>query len=144
MSQFSNAQEFEFWLNNYIQQLDEPRYDNLGYVAGLLGIETIMHRCILHRWEKRLNIQTSDWAIKKMKTKWGTCNADARRIWLNLELAKKPIQCLEYILVHELVHLLERHHNDRFISIMNRHLPQWRAHRQLLNSEPLAHDTWSY
>ena len=99
---------------------------------------------LLHRWEKRLNIQTSDWAIKKMKTKWGTCNADARRIWLNLELAKKPIQCLEYILVHELVHLLERHHNDRFISIMNRHLPQWRAHRQLLNSEPLAHDTWSY
>jgi len=99
---------------------------------------------LLQRWEKRLNIQASDWAIKKMKTKWGTCNADARRIWLNLELAKKPVQCLEYILVHELVHLLERHHNERFISIMNRHLPQWRSHRQLLNSEPLAHDTWSY
>ncbi len=99
---------------------------------------------LLQKWEKALGVQAADWAIKKMKTKWGTCNAAARRIWLNLELAKKPIQCLEYVLVHELVHLLERHHNDRFISIMNRYLPQWRAHRQLLNSEPLAHDTWSY
>ncbi len=61
-----------------------------------------------------------------------------------LELAKKPSQCLEYTLVHELTHLVERHHNDRFISLMNRHLPNWRQYRQVLNSEPLAHDTWTY
>ena len=64
-----------------------------------------------------------------MKTKWGTCNIAARRLWLNLELAKKPIQCLEYILVHELLHLIERHHNDRFRSLMDQYLPQWQAHR---------------
>ena len=85
-----------------------------------------------------------EWGIKKMKTRWGTCNPAARRIWLNLELAKKPSQCLEYILVHELTHLVERHHNDRFSSLMNRHLPGWRQHRQVLNSEPLAHDNWTY
>jgi hypothetical protein len=54
-----------------------------------------------------------------MKTRWGTCNTEARRVWLNLELAKKPVQCLEYILVHELAHLIERHHNDRFVALMN-------------------------
>jgi predicted metal-dependent hydrolase len=99
---------------------------------------------LLQTWERTLNLQSTEWAVKKMKTKWGTCNADARRIWLNVELVKKPVGCLEYVLVHELVHLLERHHNDRFVSIMNRLLPQWRTYRQLLNSEPLAHATWSY
>lgn len=73
-----------------------------------------------------------------MKTKWGSCNADARRIWLNLELAKKPVQCLEYIVVHELTHLLERHHNDRFTSLMDRHLPHWRQARKALNERHLA------
>jgi hypothetical protein len=79
-----------------------------------------------------------------MKTKWGACNVEARRIWLNLELAKKPVQCLEYIIVHELVHLMERHHNDNFISLMNNFLPQWRSRRDELNAAPLAHASWSY
>jgi type I restriction enzyme R subunit len=83
-------------------------------------------------------------SIERMKTKWGTCNADARRIWLNLELAKKPPQCLEYILVHEMVHLLERHHNDRFKTLMDRIIPQWRLHREELNRAPLAHEDWHY
>ena len=77
-----------------------------------------------------------------MKTKWGTCNVAARRIWLNLELSKKPVQCLEYVVIHELAHLIERHHNDRFISIIDQHLPQWRLHRKELNSAPLAHESW--
>src|SRR6478736_581055 len=64
---------------------------------------------------------------------WGTCNPSASRIWLNLELAKKPVQCLEYLIVHELVHLVERHHNERFISLMDRHLPHWRRARTELN-----------
>jgi hypothetical protein len=99
---------------------------------------------LLTKWAAVLGVQPADWGIKRMKTKWGACNADARRIWLNLELAKKPVQCLEYLVVHELMHLIERHHNDRFVSLMDRHLPNWRSRRQELNSAPLAHDTWSY
>ena len=79
-----------------------------------------------------------------MKTKWGTCNIAAGRIWLNLELAKKSAQCLEYIIVHEMVHLLERHHNDRFAELMNRFMPQWRLHREELNRSALGHEEWDY
>jgi hypothetical protein len=99
---------------------------------------------LLERWKLRLSVHANEWAIKRMKTKWGACNVHARRIWLNLELAKKPVQCLEYIIVHELVHLLERHHNDNFISLMNNFLPQWRSRRDELNAAPLAHASWSY
>jgi predicted metal-dependent hydrolase len=99
---------------------------------------------LLEKWQSALGVQAADWGIKRMKTKWGTCSVDARRIWLNLELAKKPVQCLEYIVLHELVHLIERHHNDRFISIMDKHLPQWRLHRQALNAAPLAQEVWDH
>ena len=99
---------------------------------------------LLEKWQPLLGVRVADWGIKKMKTKWGTCNIEARRIWLNLELAKKPVLCLEYILVHELAHLIERNHNDRFVSLMNKHLPQWRLYRHELNSAPLAHETWDY
>ncbi len=99
---------------------------------------------LLQKWERVLNVQANEWAIKKMKTKWGACNVEVRRIWLNLELAKKPVQCLEYIIVHELVHLLERHHNETFIALMNKFMPQWKLRRNELNASPLAHETWSY
>ena len=99
---------------------------------------------LLAQWQPILGVEVADWRIKKMKTKWGTCNVDARRIWLNLELAKKPVSCLEYIVVHELIHLLERQHNDRFIDLMETHLPQWRLLRDELNRAPLAHDRWEY
>jgi predicted metal-dependent hydrolase len=98
----------------------------------------------LAKWESILGVRAEACGIKRMKTRWGSCNDQARRIWVNLELAKKPPQCLEYIIVHELVHLLERHHNERFVAMMNDHLPQWRLHRDELNSSPLAHETWSY
>ena len=99
---------------------------------------------LLDKWQPILGVEANAWGIKKMKTKWGTCNIAARRIWLNLELAKKPIQCLEYILVHELLHLIERHHNDRFRSLMDQYLPQWQAHRDELNRSLLAEERWSY
>ncbi len=99
---------------------------------------------LLEKWQAALSVRVTDWGVKKMKTRWGTCNAEARRIWLNLELAKKPVQCLEYIVVHELAHLIERRHNDRFIAIMEEHLPQWRLHRAELSAAPLAHETWGY
>jgi predicted metal-dependent hydrolase len=91
-----------------------------------------------------IGVTVGEWSIKKMKTRWGSCNVDARRIWLNLELAKKPAVCLEYILVHEMIHLLERNHNDRFMELMDRFMPQWRTHRAELNRAPLAHEDWSY
>lgn len=99
---------------------------------------------LLAHWQPLLGVQASDWGIKKMKTKWGSCNVGTRRIWLNLELAKKPVQCLEYIVVHELVHLLERNHCERFTSLMDRHLPDWRSRRNQLNGAPLGHEAWGY
>nr|WP_268934977.1 SprT family zinc-dependent metalloprotease [Pseudomonas edaphica] len=99
---------------------------------------------LLDKWQPILGVEANAWGIKKMKTKWGACNIAARRVWLNLELAKKPIQCLEYILVHELLHLIERHHNDRFRSLMDQYLPQWQAHRDELNRSLLAEERWDY
>lgn len=99
---------------------------------------------LIAKWEAIIGRQVNEWTIKKMKTKWGSCNIQASRIWLNLELAKKPPECLEYILVHEMVHLLERHHNNTFRTYMDKFLPNWRLHRDLLNSSPLAHEEWSY
>jgi predicted metal-dependent hydrolase len=99
---------------------------------------------LLERWQPLVGVHVTHWVIKRMKTKWGTCTLKARRIWLNLELAKKPVSCLEFILVHELVHLLERHHTDRFRDYMNRLMPQWRLRREELNRAPLSHESWSY
>ena len=96
------------------------------------------------KWQAVLGVEASEFGIKKMKTRWGTCNIEARRIWVNLELAKKPVSCLEYIVVHELCHLLERNHNDRFTALMDKHLPTWRMSRKELNSEPLANESWGY
>jgi predicted metal-dependent hydrolase len=99
---------------------------------------------LLAKWEPRVGETVADVRIKKMKTRWGSCNADARRIWLNLELVKKPVSCLEYVLVHEMVHLRERHHTERFQERMEALMPTWRAHRDELNRAPLAHEEWGY
>jgi predicted metal-dependent hydrolase len=99
---------------------------------------------LIAKWEPAIGVSVADWGIKKMKTRWGTCNIGARRIWLNLELAKKSSSCLEYILVHEMVHILERHHSDRFLQYMDRFMPQWRLYREELNRAPLAHERWNY
>jgi hypothetical protein len=101
-------------------------------------------RPLLTKWERKVGVTVTELRIKKMKTRWGSCNAEARRIWLNLELAKKPASCLEYILVHEMVHLTERHHTDRFTKFMDRFMPQWRLRREELNRAPLAHEDWNY
>lgn len=99
---------------------------------------------LVRKWEHLIGVRTADWGIKRMKTKWGSCTPESKRIWLNLELAKKPAQCLEYLIVHELTHLIERHHNERFISLMDRHLPHWRQAREELNAAPLANESWTY
>lgn len=99
---------------------------------------------LLATWEDKIGVKANDWGIKLMQTKWGSCNPDAKRIWLNLELAKKPKICLEYILVHELVHLLERNHNDRFVAYMDEFMPKWRLYRNELNKLPVARGEWGY
>lgn len=99
---------------------------------------------LIGKWQPVIGVRVADWGIKKMKTRWGSCNVRDHRVWLNLELAKKSPQCLEYVLVHEMVHLLERHHNDRFKALMDRFMPQWRLYRDELNRAPLAHEEWVY
>ena len=99
---------------------------------------------LLAKWEPRVGVTVADVRIRKMKTLWGSCNIEAGRIWLNLELVKKPTACLEYVFVHEMVHLIERKHNARFQGLMDRFMPQWRMHRDELNQAPLAHADWRY
>ena len=99
---------------------------------------------IVAKYEKLMKVPVNEFRVKKMRTKWGTCNREAKRIWLNLELAKKPKHCAEYIVVHEMVHLLERRHNERFIGFMDQFMPQWRSIRDELNRAPLGHVDWGY
>lgn len=99
---------------------------------------------LVAKWQAIIGIEVAEWRVRQMKTRWGACNPDARRIWLNLELIKKPPSCVEYIVVHEMVHLLERRHNAQFIAHMDRFLPQWRLLRDELNRAPLGHATWAY
>jgi len=97
---------------------------------------------LVERWAPRLGVERPAWRVRRMKTKWGTCNAEAGSILINLELAKKPHECLEYIVVHELIHLIERNHTDRFYELQERYLPAWRSRRELLNAQPLGYEGW--
>ncbi len=95
-------------------------------------------------WERKLNVQVNEFGVKRMKTRWGSCNIKKNRIWLNLELAKKPIECLEYVVVHEMVHLLEKSHNTHFHTLMKRYYPNWKYAKDLLNRLPVSHRDWDY
>lgn len=88
---------------------------------------------LVEKWEAIIGVKSNEVRIKKMKTRWGTCNIQAKRIWLSLELAKKSLNCLEYIIAHELVHLLERLHNARFVGFMNKFMPNWKTYKKELN-----------
>ena len=92
---------------------------------------------LLKKWEAIIGVHTSRFFVRRMKTRWGTCNIRARSIRLNTDLAKKPKECLEYIVVHELVHLLERRHNQRFHALMDQFMPQWKSCRDVLNQLPV-------
>ena len=109
-----------------------------------LGILKQFIPALIAQWEPIIGVQVAEWQVKQMKTKWGTCNNEAKRIWINLELAKKSIRSLEYIVVHEMVHLLERKHNDKFTELMNKFMPQWQLLRVELNSSSLGYEKWSY
>ena len=98
----------------------------------------------IEKWEEIIGVNVAGWGVKLMKTKWGTCNTQAHRIWINLELAKKNSRCLEYIIVHELIHLLERNHNERFNAYMDKYMPNWRSIRDELNDMIYESNKWSY
>ncbi len=93
---------------------------------------------LISKWAPIVGVDVAEWRIRKMKTRWGSCNCVARRLWFTLELAKKPPACVEYVVVHELVHLLERRHDARFEELMDAFLPAWRLHRSELNFVPLG------
>ena len=97
---------------------------------------------IIAKWEPKIERTVPKWSIRRMKTKWGSCNRETGHIWFNLELATKHPSCLEYIVVHEMAHLIERGHGERFTNLMDKLLPDWRARRDLLNAAPLAHEEW--
>jgi predicted metal-dependent hydrolase len=104
----------------------------------------ILVASLLAKWQPVLGAQARLWGIKRMKTKWGSCNPQRGSIWLNLELAKKPVRCIEYIVVHELVHLLEPDHGDRFTALMDQFLPDWPRLRTELQNSMLGAEDWSY
>lgn len=99
---------------------------------------------LLVRWQPLMGVRVERVFVRRMKTKWGSCNAEAGTIRLNTELAKKPAECLEYIVVHELAHLLEPSHNARFVALMDRFMPRWQFYRELLNRLPFRRESWSY
>lgn len=97
---------------------------------------------LMSTWESRLDTRVPDWGIRRMRTKWGTCNRETRRLTFNVELAKKHPDCLEYIVVHEMMHYFERNHGERFTKRMDGAMPDWRVRRSLLNEAPLADERW--
>jgi len=99
---------------------------------------------LIAKWEPILATRVPAWTIRHMKTKWGTCNRETGQLRFNVELAKKHPDCLEYVVVHEMTHLLERNHTERFTTLMDGFLPDWRARRDLLNGAPLADEVWSH
>lgn len=113
---------------------------NRWYRAQLRGLIKPM----VEKWEPRVGKTVTEVRIRRMRTRWGSCNAEVGRIWLNLELIKKPVTCAEYVLVHEMVHLHERHHTDAFRERMQALMPGWRLYRDELNRAPLAHEDWKY
>lgn len=97
---------------------------------------------LVAQWEPIIGRTVPKWSIRRMKTKWGSCNRETGHIWFNVELAKKHPDCLEYIVVHEMTHLLERNHGQRFTKLMDKHMPDWRSRRERLNDAPLAEEDW--
>lgn len=99
---------------------------------------------LIAKWEPVLNVHVERYFVQQMKTRWGGCNPISRTIRLNTELAKKPKECLEYIVVHEMAHLIEPTHSARFVALMNQFMPKWQFIRQKLNRLPVRHEEWQY
>ena len=109
---------FESWLRKNLRSRIEP---------------------VLQKWENRMGLFCSEWKIKKMKTKWGSCNEEAKRLWFNLELMKVDDNCLEYVIVHELAHLKHKHHNKYFFNTLSKFIPDWENRKNILNQTLLVY-----
>ncbi len=121
--------EIELYVRPNATVVQREKYLNKWYRAELN--EIIPN--IIAKWENKIGVKSSSFSVKKMRTRWGTCNIKTKKIWLNLELAKKTVECLEYVVLHELVHLLERKHNSKFVGYMNRFMPDWKVYKKQLN-----------
>lgn len=99
---------------------------------------------LIEKWERLMGIRVKRFFVQRMKTKWGSCNDRAGSIRVNTDLARKPKECLEYIVVHEMVYLLEPTHNARFLALMDQFMPKWQSHRHVLNRLPVRHERWDY
>jgi predicted metal-dependent hydrolase len=99
---------------------------------------------LIAKWEPLIGVKINRVFVQRLKTKWGGCNPDARNIRLNTDLAKKPRECLEYIIVHEMTHMLERTHGSRFVALMEQFMPKWQFYRSELNRLPVRHEDWDY
>lgn len=110
------------------------------YRENLKGTVT----ALIAKWELLMDVKVARFHVQKMKTKWGSCSPSRNSIRLNTDLAKKPPECLEYIVVHEMVHLLEPTHNARFIALMDQFMPKWRFYKDQLNRLPVSHEDWIY
>lgn len=97
---------------------------------------------LIPKWQKKIGVEPKHLRIQHMKTRWGTCNSESERILLNLELIKKPIECIEYVLVHEWLHLIEPSHNENFTKLLTKHFPKWKHTKEELNLFILSHEHW--
>jgi predicted metal-dependent hydrolase len=121
---------------------DERKYEILDAWYREQLKEVVWH--LITKWEPLMGVQVQKFFVQKMKTKWGSCSPASKSIRLNTDLAKKPPECLEYIVVHEMTHLLEPTHNNRFIILMDQFMPKWRFYKDELNKLPVRHETWAY
>jgi predicted metal-dependent hydrolase len=155
------------WRNRYLLKVtesDEPPRVELGHRKLLLRVrpgtseekkQAIVEAwyreqlkqavpALIEKWEPLMGVKVERFFVQKMKTKWGSCSPATRSIRLNSELAKKPQECLEYIVVHEMAHLLEPTHNARFVALMGKFMPNWQHNREVLNRLPVHHELWIY
>ncbi|KPD22504.1 MULTISPECIES: SprT family zinc-dependent metalloprotease [Idiomarina] len=154
--QFVSGEEHKFWGKVYTLDIALKKRgasvslkDNKLQLVSLPHYDAVQRKQVLDRWyrdqitreveallgiwQPRMGVYSSGFGIRAMKTRWGTCNIGSKKIWLNLELVKKPVECLEYVVVHELTHLFERYHNARFYALMDEFLPDWRERKKLTN-----------
>ena len=165
--EFLDRESHYVWGKRYlltVAELDEPPSVELKHNRMLLHVrpgtdqETVVaivdawYRdqvrkavpALIAKWEPLIGVDVAKFFVQRMKTKWGSCSTAARTIRLNTDLAKKPVECLEYIVVHEMVHLLEPTHNKRFVALMDHFMPKWQHYREELNRLPVRHERWAY